>query len=136
VPIDRDKLAKILSMTTSDKDGEVLAAMALANAMLKKENTTWGDIFKDAAKNVTIEIFAERPYKAEASEGSWVAPHLKDKITIGVMFRAVFSQPRSGSEDFWRQMDDLHNKFEKFGVLTVTQYNLLRKVYQRAIQTK
>jgi hypothetical protein len=64
VPLDRQKLVKLLAMTTSDKDPEALAAIRLANAMLDREKMTWGDVLKEAG--TTLNIVLTR-YKADDS---------------------------------------------------------------------
>jgi hypothetical protein len=128
VPLDRDKLAKMLAMTTSDKDPEVLAAISMCNAMLKKENVTWGDILKDVPRDVRISISRE-PYQQDEN---WKPPHLCDKVMIDLMFRTIYSAPRTGSEDFWRFIDDVHGKFRKWGSLTQGQFTAIQNVYKRA----
>lgn len=130
--MDRDKLLKLLRLTTSDKIHEVAGAMRAANRMLEASGETWEDVIAGPTKSFKVEIFSQRPYKAEETEGTWVAPHLKDKVIIDTMFRAVYSQPRTGSEDFWRWVDDVHNKWERHRVLTPNQYVALRKCYMRA----
>jgi hypothetical protein len=40
---------------------------------------------------------------------------------IDLMFRAIYAQPRTGSEDFWRWVDDVHNWWESCGSLTQPQ---------------
>ncbi len=39
-----DKIVKLLNLTTSDSDGETLSAVRAANAILRKENKSWGDL--------------------------------------------------------------------------------------------
>lgn len=39
--LDKMKLAKILSRTTSESEGEVVASMAIANRMLAEADTSW-----------------------------------------------------------------------------------------------
>jgi hypothetical protein len=128
VAIDREKLAKIMGMTTSDKEGEVLAAIALANAMLVREGTNWTNVLEGPVRVPKISITM---YERPKEEGDWLAPHLKDKVMIDTMFRAIYTQPRQGNEDFWREIDTMHNNFMKHGVVTQPQYIKLKKVYQR-----
>ena len=44
--LDIIKLAKLLEMTSSSFDGEVLSAIRRANFILKSENKTWSDLFQ------------------------------------------------------------------------------------------
>lgn len=132
MPLDRDKLAKMLAMTTSDKDGEALSAIRMVNAMLTKEKVTWGEVLAQAPPAVRISISREA-YEGDGE--AWVPPHLKDKVLIDTMFRTLYSQPRTGNEDFWRWVDDVHQKFGQYGCLTQGQYTALRRCYQRATRT-
>jgi hypothetical protein len=54
--MDLEKLIKILNLTTSDSDGEALAAIRTANSLLKKSGKTWEDMFKAVPK-------PEKPYR-------------------------------------------------------------------------
>lgn len=42
--LDRERLAKVLSLTTSDNDAEALAAIRRANEIIKGENLSWLDV--------------------------------------------------------------------------------------------
>lgn len=132
MPLDKDKFAKIMGLTTSDIDGEALAALRMANKMLSGENLTWGEILAETPREMRISIHREPPYKFE--EG-WTPPHLRDKVTIDLMFRAVYNQPRTGNEEFWKWLDDVHTKWGSYGSLTQGQYNGLRNSYRRVAKT-
>lgn len=133
--LDRDRLAKVLALTTSDQDGEVLAAISTANAILKREKMTWNDLLAPPPQSVSITLHRHRaPEGAYKSDENWSPPHLSDKVLIDTMFRAIYSQPRTGNEDFWRWLDDVHNKFEVYGRLTPGQYTALMKCYRRAVR--
>jgi hypothetical protein len=45
---DRDKLAKIMGMTTSSAEGEQLAALRQANKLLKERQMTWAEVLARA----------------------------------------------------------------------------------------
>jgi hypothetical protein len=45
--LDKNKLRKLLDMTTSSHDGEILNAIKLANSQLKENNLTWEDIINN-----------------------------------------------------------------------------------------
>ncbi len=47
--IDRDKLAKLLGMFSSDFDGEVVAAACAAEALLRRAGRTWAEILATRA---------------------------------------------------------------------------------------
>jgi hypothetical protein len=42
--LDRERLAKVLALTTSDNDAEALAAIRRANEIIKGENLGWLDV--------------------------------------------------------------------------------------------
>ena len=42
--MDRDRLAKLLSLSQSDNDAEAISAIRKANSMLKKEGLTWQNV--------------------------------------------------------------------------------------------
>jgi hypothetical protein len=132
VPLDKAKLAKIMAMTTSDKEPEVLAAISLANALLKRENLTWGDVFNDVPQGMRITIQRNATRQDEDLSPS-NAPHLRDKVTIDLMFRTIYQQPRSDNEGYWQWLDNVHEKWMRYGRLTQGQYNGVRNSYQRVV---
>jgi len=44
VPVDRDRLIKLLNMTGSSHDSEALSAIRLSNELLRQTETTWADL--------------------------------------------------------------------------------------------
>lgn len=52
--VDRDKLIKLLMLSTSDCDPEALSAIRMANNLLKKSNTSWERIFAITTKPAPI----------------------------------------------------------------------------------
>lgn len=133
MPIDRDRLVKILGLTTSSNDGEALSALRKANEIIKGENLTWSDVLA-AAPTTTINISLRRGAPQthyEGEQADWSPPHLRDAVMINMMFKAVFSQPRTGNEEFWQFMDSIHHWFEEHKSLTQRQFNALRTCYQR-----
>lgn len=134
--LDRDKLAKVLAMTTSDTDPEALAAIRMANRMLAAAGLTWEAVLAAGGVRqltVTVTRHGEAPAPYQTQE-DWVAPHLKDKVTITLMFRAVFMTPRTGNEGFWEFMDSIHQWFVEHGTLTQKQYQALRAAYMRTVR--
>lgn len=129
--LDRAKLTKLLALTQSDMNHEALGAVRAANRMLAAEKLTWEQVLAQPEPNVKISISRE-PFKAEEN---WVAPHLRDKVMIDLMFKSIYSQPRTGNEEFWRFLDDVHHKFGVYGSLTQGQYNAIRNCYRRTLKT-
>lgn len=131
MPLDRDKLAKLLGLATSDNDHEAIGALRAANRLVKAEKMTWEEVLAGPEKSFRVSV-QRRPYTAEED---WVAPHLKDKVMIDLMFRTLYAQPRTGNEEFWRWVDAVHHKFDQYGQLTPGQFVALRKCYQRVSRT-
>jgi hypothetical protein len=52
VELDKDRLAKLLSMTSSDQDGEALTAIRKANELLRLNNKSWSDVLGSDAPAV------------------------------------------------------------------------------------
>lgn len=136
MPLDRTKLAKLLGLAASDNDHEAMGALRAATRLVKAENMSWEDVLAGPEKTFRVSIQRQTMYDAEEQEAGWVAPHLKDKVMIDLMFRSVYSQPRTGSEDFWRWVDDVHEKWQRYNQLTPGQYTALRKCYSRTLKTR
>lgn len=133
--LDRDRLIKILGLTTSSSDGEALSALRKANEIIAGENMTWEEVLAQPVGNVVnITLTRGAPQAHYKQTDDWVAPHLKDKVTIDLMFRAIYTQPRTGNEDFWQWVDNVHNHFNQHGQLTVGQYQAIQKCYRRAVR--
>jgi len=54
--VDREKLVKLLAMTTSKNDHEALAALRMANKLLSAEKLTWREVLDAGGPNVRISI--------------------------------------------------------------------------------
>lgn len=127
MPLDRDRLTKLMGLTTSSNDHEALAALRKANEIIAGEKSNWREVL-DATPGRTLTVTVMR-------EEDWVAPHLKDKVMIDLMFRGVFAQPRSDNEEFWQFMESIHDRWNRHGNLSQGQYNALKKSYQRVTRT-
>jgi len=135
--MDRDKLVKLLSLTTSDNSNEALSALRMANAMLSREGITWGEVLAASGDpNIRITIQRETPrekYDAytSGSGSDWTPPHLTDKVAIERMFKTLFAGAQAGT-DFHNFLTDVHVKFIKYGSLTQGQFNAINRHYLRA----
>jgi len=70
--LDRERLAKVLAMTTSNHDGEALSAIRRANEILAGENLTWTELLGPGAlQHVTVTVsrgFAHPEFYAAMEE--------------------------------------------------------------------
>lgn len=136
MPLDRERLTKLMGLTTSTNDHEALSALRKANEIIKGEKLTWNDLLAEAPmRQVTVTVNRYPTHQPYQSDGDWVSPHLKDKVMIDLMFRGVFAQPRSSNEEFWQFMDSIHQRWVTHGNLTQNQYNALKRSYQRVAKT-
>lgn len=126
--LDRTRLAKLLGLSSSSNEHEAAGAMRAANKLVKDAGETWESVLAGPERSFRISIQRASPMQAEEP---WVAPHLRDRVMIDLMFRTVYAQPRTGSEDFWQGIDTMHNSFTQHGLLTQGQYVLLQKCYKR-----
>lgn len=119
-------------MTTSDSDGEALNALRMANKMMAEEGVRWPDVLQ-AERKVTVTV-SRKPWDAGAPayrpDEDWIAPHLKDAVTIGLMFKTIYGTQMT--DDFKVFVDNVHERWKKFGSLTPNQYSAIRRCYTRA----
>ena len=63
--LDKDRLAKLLSMTGSDHEAEALAAMRKANELLRLHKKSWADVLSDpppvTAPRAEVPRYTSRP---------------------------------------------------------------------------
>jgi hypothetical protein len=55
VALDRDRLIKLLNMTASQHDAEVLVAIRKSNALLRRNQTTWSELLGTATDPASFE---------------------------------------------------------------------------------
>ena len=129
--LDRERLAKILAMTTSDHDGEALSAMRKANEIIKGEGLTWALLLEQVGRTVTVTVSRQPPSQYYEPSDAWVPPHLHDKNTLDLIFRTIMAKVTPGTEarEF---IDSVYSWYQKHGSVTPKQYAALRTFYSRA----
>ncbi len=68
--MDKDRLIKLLNLTSSDNDNEAISALRKANAMLKEGNLTWGDLI-GVQKAIVPEGPVGRPYYSSSMASAY-----------------------------------------------------------------
>lgn len=131
VPLDRAKLAKILALTTSDNDGEALAAMRKATEMAKDAGG-WMEVLCPTPEPGPFGM-SQKDFQQDED---WSPPHLTDKVNIDMMFRVIYAQPRSDNEEFWQWCDSVHQQWLDRRRLTHGQYTSVRRSYVRAVKSQ
>lgn len=146
--IDRERLAKLLAMTTAEEDPLALVAIRKANEYLKSCNTTWAEVLPQSQVsvlniNVTryhpdkpAPFYDMTPNKSPQEDGTWVPDHLRDQNVIGLMFRTIYAGRTVGNEGFWSWVDDVHKFFKEHGYLSQGRYDALRRCYARAVKRR
>ena len=98
------KLIKILNLTKSDSDGEVLNAVRAANAILAKTGLTWGDVL-GVGDGETRELIVEE-----------------------MLGRLRALRVRGRTREF---LDSLERFYRKNGFLTERQEKRLREIFNQ-----
>lgn len=129
--LDRERLAKLLAMTASDKDGEALNAMRMANRVIEAAGLTWAEVLEQQAA-VSVRIFDMTPARSPPWEDD---ERLSNRAVIDEMFRTIYGLPQDGSE-FWSWLDDVKSRYDKHGRLTKGQYDGVRRSYARAMRSR
>lgn len=134
--MDRERLTKLLAMTTSDNDGEALNALRMANKLLAAEQLTWEEVLgQPQHRGITVTVNGHAARYSGMSEaplqGEWVPPHLTDAPTINMMFRTIQNCGAyyAANREF---IDSVHNWWLRHKQLSVKQYNAIRRVYTMA----
>jgi hypothetical protein len=55
IPLDRDRLAKILAMLASPHSGEVVSAAKAASALIQAAGMTWNDVLETKTKHDSLQ---------------------------------------------------------------------------------
>lgn len=106
-------LIKIMMLTTSDRDMEVLAAIRTANAMLAEHDTSWEELlnFKDTSLKFQM--------KHRGPEVECMLKRLEDTLRPGSAYRHFF-EPVCAS-------------FKAKGYLTGTQFKEIKRAYEQSL---
>lgn len=121
--LDRNRFIKLMMMTTSTNDGEALAAVRKANAMLKVEKLDWNAFIKA--------IPTPRPPPKPSGRGfEYMRPETKfTDPKIPAMIDSLLRDVKSGFRDW---LLSVKSKWNDDGFLTKGQYEALVNAYERA----
>lgn len=126
--IDREKLIKVLSMTTSSSDGEALAAIRKANKILTENNTTWNNFIRGIPTPRPV----SRP-SAPMGRGTSNAPRdftkIYDDPEIPNMIEAL---RRDAKGSFLGFVESISCQWHDKGYLTKAQYEAVINAFERA----
>lgn len=117
--------------------------MRKANEIIKGEGLTWADVLASQhAINLSIGLATRKdgPFGMAAEDMAPVdmddPPHLRDKVMIPMMFRAIYAQPAGNADpDFWIWLDSVHQHWLDHQRLSVKQYQGVRRSYNRVVRS-
>ena len=110
----KDRFAKLMALTTSDRDGEALTAIRKANAILKAAGLTWPEL---------LTALSPAP-----DQGSSVEP-FDDPDQIEILLDIAFAtNPSARSQEFLRGIEAF---FRERGFLTARQFEALARTAGR-----
>lgn len=128
MPLDRDRLTKLLKLAASENDHEALGCIRAATRLLKENDMTWEQVLAGEERVINVSI-VRTTEPADFDQ----PPHLSDTVMIDLMFRSIYAQPRTGNESFWGWLDDVHEKWQRYGRLSQGQYTGVRNTYRRTM---
>ena len=113
---------KLMSLTTSEFNGEALNAIRMANSVLARTNQTWEDLLKGK-----IVMIAPPSDDTKTTRSSVRHQNANE---INGYFETLFNRgSRLGTFRTW--VNSVHEWWEEKGFLTDAQYQTLKKSAQR-----
>lgn len=142
--MDRDRLTKLMMMTTSASDGEAVIALRKANAMLKESGINWQEILlgRQATMRGPVRPDPSPPprrspppppppsqrgkKKGVSSKAYDDEPDLRDADMITSVIEHLLEtvNPTTG---YYAYVERMQKTFEKKGRLTVAQFDGLKR---------
>lgn len=130
---DFNRLKKLMNMTQSGADQEILTAIRSANEILTKSNTTWDRVL-DRVIKVEVEIESADQARGRSSDPVAVAARREafSKKVEDAFATIEASDPRGEAADFIASLKD---QWEKNGRLSDRQFEALW-TFERNAKTK
>jgi len=115
---ERDKLARICEMLTSNQDGEVLTAARIATKMIKAAKMTWTEILGATPPQPTQNPRRAKPQREQASDPSQRGDRNWDHFSTVDPEIAEWIERSRGHFEF---AESLYHGIRKYGTLTDRQ---------------
>lgn len=135
--IDRQRLIKLMMMTTSTNDGEALTAVRKANAMLKVEGSDWSK-FLSSPSSIGLDRRPQQPPPrppmkptGRGTTDTHKYPPPKDRFTDNDIPRMLQSLMRDTKGDFRNLIESLYQQWNDKHYLTERQYEVVINAYER-----
>jgi hypothetical protein len=135
VTIDRERLLKFLRLTESDADGEALAALRMANKLIRGAGKSWDDILGSTTRSAPD--YRTPPSKRGTKQYGTRAPRpdnaRKNEKVIDESIDHMLHQLGQKRHDVSTLMflAGLRDYFERNGYLTREQFEALERMYER-----
>lgn len=124
---DYDKLAKVMQLTQSSSDGEALAAIRMANAMLAKVNLNWAELIKN-----DFEVPEDNLIALRAGEHDRTFPPVYEQARqsdIEEIFACLMTADIE--QNFMQVLQSIFSQYNRKRKLSIKQYNVICKAYVR-----
>ena len=122
--LNRDRLVKMLELTSSDSDAEALAAVRKANGLLKREGLRWGNLFdlvRREQEPVHFDGVVKRPARGPVASSE----------VISEILRCLAGYRRLGGVFTvydWDWYRELEAEFARRGTLSQKQLSILADI--------
>jgi hypothetical protein len=146
--MDRDRLAKLLSLTQSDNDHEALSAVRSANAMFKKNSLTWSQVLGGQVSSVRGRSTGKANVDDYSDIMRWWEQEMTDTInrahdeqvkksnanrqqqTNSVTEKVkVMIEACKAKYNTTRRMDEIYEKVKRGGIPTSAEEQYVKAVY-------
>lgn len=124
---DYNKLAKVMQLTQSSSDGEALAAIRMANAMLAKVNLNWAELIKN-----DFEVPEDNLIALRAGEHDRTFPPVYEQARqsdIEEIFACLLIADIE--PDFMAVLQSIFSQYNRKRKISLKQYNVICKAYIR-----
>ena len=124
---DYGKLAKVMQLTQSSSDGEALAAIRMANAMLAKVNLNWAELIKNDFEVPEDNLIALREGKHDRT-----FPPVYEQARqsdIEEIFACLMTADIE--QNFMQVLQSIFSQYNRKRRLSIKQYNVICKAYIR-----
>ena len=111
----REKILKLLELTASEHDGEVLNAIRKANDIRRKGDWQWMDLFEKPPESALPPVVRNRPQPP---------PNV---VTVEMMFKTVLN--RQLSDALHAKIEEMHYIYTLTGQLSGDECSMLINTY-------
>lgn len=127
--MNKDRIIKLLNLTTSDNDHEALSAIRSVNKLLKQNNQMWDDVIRDGIKveyqQQYQQSYQRPPGTYEEREDIRYRPTGESINELLGFCMARLAGKHNSTAKF---VDGLYDYYKKHKILSEKQYKALRDI--------